>query len=514
MKPLCVKLLNILAGAALLVGLVQAPARAARFDVPSDNYPTIQSAVDAAAAAGNGAHFINLRVSRFQITEALNLSGFNADRTLTVRPDPRIAALRRATIASVVGHVSIVNVGGGFVTLQDLDLIRHVTNEEHLIVISSGRDIVIERCRIGSDWPTPGTPGKAALRVTRPERVVVRNCIVFARAPGTLDDGIVVSVETGNGRSIYLYNNTVADYRRRGIAIEATEDTLLVLRNNVVANHVSLEPEPVACSSDVPATAKVVSSHNAVFAGAGQVETKAGALPVFDTEALLQVARGQVMDAFLKTRWFADPLNHPNRNFFRLRNRGPLHETDRDAGQPVGPAAPLAEDIAVNDDWQHDLRPSDDPLRTDRGADQWRPVTAEDVEISEARLAPWHGLTMRGGGFGIVAVGPQTEPPPFIGDEEAMSGGGFRLGGAFISLGGSLHGPGRLELEPRPQAGGLLLSWRENGHTAYDLEETPAIAGDSVQWTPVSAEPAWVNGRRVITLGVGPSCRYYRLRKP
>lgn len=421
-----------------LAGALAVSVHAAHFGVP-DDFADLQSAVDAAAAADLEPHFINLRVERLDtFAEVLIGDAFSAERPLTIRPDPAVAVLRRVTIASRNGNQPILRLeNAGHVTIRDLDLLRHVPNDAHLVQLNGCADILLERCRLGSDWRSPGAGTWDNLVVHYPRQVVVRNCLFFSHVPGVFERGIVASIGDDARNSLLLYHNVVADARDIGIEISApARDSLVLLRNNVVANRPGLAPEPTAFRSQVQAGAIVVSSHNAVFASDGRVESVAWDQAVAGGE-LLRLAPAAVDDAFVESLWRIDPEWHPNPQFFRLRENGPLHRAAASAGLIVADdlahQLPHPRDVAVWDDWEEDPRPSGDPERVDRGADQYRPLLAGDLGITLPRLPPLHGLLLRGGGFEIVAVGPQTEPPPEL-DEEGMSGGGYSLRGGFGSL--------------------------------------------------------------------------------
>src|SRR5262249_54242116 len=141
-------------------------ARAVTIDyfVPSMATPTIQSAVDEAAKPMNTAALsrIFLIQSPVHTTEVLIGPPFTNARRILIRPD---AVLARATVVgdAVTQDIFHFTSGGqnGGATLQDLDIVREVTNNHHLIELDYGfTDLLVERCRIGSTDSSPsGTTG-------------------------------------------------------------------------------------------------------------------------------------------------------------------------------------------------------------------------------------------------------------------------------------------------------------------------------------------------------------------
>jgi hypothetical protein len=205
-----------------------------------------------------------------------------------------------------------------------------------------------------------------------PNDIVIRNCLFFSAVPGDMDYGIVAANFADDTNSLYLYNNVVADYQLRGVDITgaAVPGPLLVVRNNVVANHPAVAPEPLAFRSDVNLNMIVLSTHNAVFASAGFGEAVFGAQPVsgFPTGTMVRLARADLGPSFVQPAWNALPEWDPNPDFYRLVAAGPLHAAA--PGVTVTDGAPDPPDIAVRDDWEKDGRPGGLPAHTDRGADQ------------------------------------------------------------------------------------------------------------------------------------------------
>ncbi len=365
---------RILAG--LLVTSLLAPKSfAADYDVPAA-FATIQAAVAAAVAAGAAESYVNITDPVvFTNAEVFIGDDFDALHHLTFRPHPD-APFDRATISSQNGSQPIFHLeGAGYVTFQDLDIVRSTTNANHLILMAyaagtGNANNVIERCRIGSNWSTPGSAGWVYLRVVKPFGVIVRNSIFFSYVPGNFDVGIHVMFLDDPAQSILLYNNVVADHKIYGMYItDPTAGTTITLRNNVVANAEFLAPEPTAAFfSDVVAGVNVTTSHNTAFAGGGNVEQQAGAQSIIlpGAATFLLFARGDVDGAggaFHDAAWNLEPPSPWNANpdLFRLVDDGPLHSGAATYGVTVA---------SVVDDVEGDARPSGDPLHTDRGADQ------------------------------------------------------------------------------------------------------------------------------------------------
>lgn len=341
--------------------------------------PTLQEAVAAMADSADAENVIEIIASPIIISEPVELGiDFGANRKLAIRPGPN---LRRAVIASVdvggPGGGRPIFSGGsaGYVTLQDLDIVRNITNRYDLVILSDCYEFIIERCRIGSIWRSPGAEGWSNLRIARPTGVIVRNSIFFAYCPGTLDSGIQAELATAQNNSLLLYNNVVADYKEFGIHVTGGGDAVLILRNNVVLNHPETNPEPIAYHSAVAGDMTVETSHNAAFVSLAEAETIApGAQTIsgVDGADFLRRSRAQVEDAFVRHTWVIDPAWDSNIDFFRLVRGGPLHSEPADAGVNVYEQSPHDKDVAVTDDIEKDPRPAGIPMHTDRGADQIR----------------------------------------------------------------------------------------------------------------------------------------------
>ncbi len=344
------------------------------FEVP--NLFTLPAAVDAALAAGNETQYVDLTDSPVFTGASVTIEAADPawrQWKLIIRPQP---GNRRATIASTNGSQTIFSVGPNArdVTFQDLDIIRHATNNADLIEISSGTRITFDRCRIGSDWPSVGSQGRTMLTMTYPIDVLVRNCIFFSHMPANFARAI--RAQYGDvSNSVRLYNNVVANYARYGIDIASAHiGSLVLLRNNVVINQTAIAPEPFAYRSHVAEDVRVVSSHNVAFAGAGHEERVAGAQPIsaLHTPSFLRwVPSEAVLNAtFVDHTWNTVPPWNPNPHFYRLRLSGPLHDQPSKWGIDVFLHSPHPEDVAVKRDIERNVRPSGTPRHTDRGADQ------------------------------------------------------------------------------------------------------------------------------------------------
>ena len=143
---------------AIVIAASVAAAAPAEFDVPSPDYPTLAAAVAAAAASLESENIVNLQ-SNVTVGATIDLAAeFNAGHRLLIRPDPAIGGIGRAAILSTdpdapIFHMHVL--GGGYVTLQDLDLLRNITNDGHLLTISEYSNVTIERCRLGSIFSIP-----------------------------------------------------------------------------------------------------------------------------------------------------------------------------------------------------------------------------------------------------------------------------------------------------------------------------------------------------------------------
>lgn len=319
----------------LLLLILAGPVPAAQFKVP-DEFLTIQEAVDAAMAPANPDvdNFLDLGSAVFLIHEPIRIGpGFSQNRKLTLRPDPANPALRRVTVASDVSNQHLLELDhAGYVTIEDLDLIRHITNNQDLIWVDWCSQVTFHRCRMGSDWPVAGAADWSVMVLNYPQQVIVRNCTFFARATGTFDRNLYACLAADPSNRLLVYNTDFADHGLTGVEVASGGNGSLVLfRNNVVANHAPLDPEPTALVSALADSTIVVASHNATFASPGNVEDQMGPLPLLGAEAL-RFNPDEAVDGFEETVWCIDPPWDPNTWFYALRGAGLLHSVAADAG--------------------------------------------------------------------------------------------------------------------------------------------------------------------------------------
>lgn len=429
------------------LGLVLAAsvARAREFAVPTPECPTLQAAVDAAAApeAGEEPQFINVGVSRLDTFSGIAVgAGFGVDKPLVIRPDPTKPELRRVTVAAHFGHEPILAMtNASQVTVQDLDLIRHATNNDDLMRLVTCTNVIVQRCRIGSDWLSVGSRNRRNLLIDGPVAVVVRNCIFFSHLANNFEKAVEASLGSAQNRSLLLYHNLASDYRTYGFDIGAHGDAVVVFRNNVAVNRETTAPEPVACHSGVDPLVILRTSHNTAFASVANVEeAPLGTVSIFGADAPLRIDREVAGNAFREFVWLINPAWDPNPDFFRLVRGGLLNHDATDTGVRVADQHPDARDLAVVDDIEKDARPVTDERRTDRGPDQ-AVLRAEDLELTLPRIPVFEGSSS-GGVFvvrprpGPVFVGPQDDLPG-----EMMSGGGFAVRGRFVSIATGLPSP-------------------------------------------------------------------------
>ncbi len=347
-------------------------------DVPG-THATLQLAVAAAALSVDVDNEITISVSPVTTSENVAIgNAFGAGRRLVIRP---AAGLDRATIVSNAPTVTVLSItNAGHVTLQDLDILRNVTNVNHLVTILTGESVTIERCRIGTNAPTPGLPGYSNVFINYPTNVMLRNNILFARQPGLFDRAIDVLGFIDPTNSVRLYNNVLSDYRVHGIRIDAAiVGPLILLRNNVAVNHASLVPEPTGYRTQVAgAGPTVVTSHNVAFATPGSDETAAlGAQSILGTAPpSLVLPKASAAPAFVALDWASGPPYDDNADFYRLVPGGPLHLDATHYGFTPPNAYP---DVAVVDDIEKDPRPTGAVAHTDRGADQIELTTRVSV---------------------------------------------------------------------------------------------------------------------------------------
>jgi hypothetical protein len=510
-------------GLGWLLAIAPCPAE----DFYADDEDSLAQAIADAAASGDAENFINFDRASVNVTDAVVINGgFGPGHRLTIRPRPGLSTRPRTQIRSINSAAPIVTLQYvSHVTLQDLDLLRTTYNRSNLLQMESVTNVVVERCRVGSVSSSGGLAGAANIAIYRPVRVVVRNTICFAYTPGTFDRGIVVNEATASQAGIWLYNNLVADHRRYGIDITASGDSTLVLRNNVVVNHpAAILPEPSAYRSSVSVEVVVRSSNNTAFASAvlANLEQQVSAQNIsnFDHADFLQRDRLAAALAFHQTRWATQPEANPNWNLFRLRDDGPLHEGGSRTGLTIADGDPDALDIAVTDDIEKDPRPSNhgSGSHTDRGPDQFRPLTANDITADlRPRLPGIESIRLSGGRFDIVTVGPQEDLLVF---GTGMHGGNYTAGGRLSGVAGmalALSRPVMLAVRLDGGSTDLKFSWPLWAE-AYAVEEAAMIGGGSpdpgANWKPVMQIPTVEQD--TFTLRLTPTAtgnRFYRLRK-
>ncbi|MDZ4803239.1 MAG: hypothetical protein SGI90_00070 [Candidatus Eisenbacteria bacterium] len=370
-------------------------AQAVDFDIPG-THPTMQAAVAAAAVSPDINNTITISVSPVQTNASIDIgAAFSPARRLVIRPG---AALTRASIVNSTPGVTVVSLlSAANVTIQDLDILRNITNNNHIVSINQCEEILIERCRIGSNWTTPGTPSWANVRILYPTAILLRNNILFARSAGTFDYGINADSFNDAANSLRLYNNVVSDYRTYGIRIEAAiAGPLVLLRNNVVVNLAALVPEPVAYRTEAAGGGPtVITSHNVCFASAGFEETGAGGAQSIAGLAsfFLMFLKPNVVPSFTQTLWTTAPPYDANTNMYRLVNGGPPHNAPGDYGMTVGN---VGSDIAVIDDIEGDVRPGGPGPHTDRGADQLEPGVMSGIGDIDIRSEGLRAAVRRG----------------------------------------------------------------------------------------------------------------------
>lgn len=375
----------LLAALAGLAGPAALPAAAATYTYPGAGYATLQDAITHAEGSADAVNYLNLGVAPITTAAEVVLdNSFNAGRQLIIRPDPALG-LARTAIVSQNGTQAIFRIAhAGYVTFQDLDILRNSTNANHLMIVDFADHVTIERCRIGSTWSSVGSAGWSNLHILYPTDIVVRNCILFSRVLGNFARGVYADGFTDPNNSLFLYNNDVADYGTYGIHINCTmAGVTVVLRNNVVINHPGATVEPTAYRSGVGPDVTLVTDGNTAFATAANVETfiAAGMASIAGpAPGRLRLERAQVGACFVTWAWNATPPWHANPTFYRLLDFGPLHQDGFVHGVTVANGAPDPNDIAVADDIERDARPGGSPLHTDRGADQ--------IEDGALTLAP------------------------------------------------------------------------------------------------------------------------------
>ncbi len=377
---------SITGSLALTVATSGASATAADFLVP-DDFP-LPIAVQLACNSLDPVNTIRI-TERITITGTIDIDA-SCDGTgaVVIRPD---VDGDRATIESAHAGPAFRLVSCERVTLQDLDVVRTWPNSTNLIEIFTAIDCTIERCRLGSVLFVSARDGRGStqppdgarraagsvLSIAYPKNVVVRNSLCFSTPHGAFSRGIEVTNMSDTDNSIFLYNNVVGDYAEYGISVQGggLDGPLALLRNNVAVNHVDLAVEPVAYRSDFFAPGEVVTSHNVALATLGQVEVIGGGAITITADGVpvaefLRLERPEVDDVFVEYRWFIGDWD-PNVDLYRLEPAAnPMHDAPGAFGQTVADGSPHPRDVAVEDDIEHDARPSGDTLHTDRGVDQ------------------------------------------------------------------------------------------------------------------------------------------------
>jgi len=345
--------------AALLVLALGQGAGAGEYHVPAP-YATLQAALDAAAAGGDALETVLLDADVDLDAAAVIPQGFGAAHALVVRPG---AGRDRARLRMLSGiEPAIVASAASHVTLQDLDVVRHAFNEEFLVVYENCSEMVIERCRIGSDWPEAGIPNCSTVYWSFPLNGTIRNTIVFAAAPGTWQTAIVVVHHDTPGSRLRVYHNTVEGFYASGINLKGTAGEVY-LRNNVVVTAPAIAPDPVGYSADIGPGLSLHASHNAVFADAGD---EWGGPDDIRGSSFARLDFIDLAASFVSTEWIE---NDANAGYLSLQGGGPLHTPSR-FGVALPGGAPDAGDGQVFDDWERQSRPGGAPAHTDRGADQ------------------------------------------------------------------------------------------------------------------------------------------------
>lgn len=355
--------------AVLIVAVSAGPATAVSYDVPN-THPTLQDAISDAALSPDVNNVITISASPVLTNTTISIGAqFGPTRQLVIRP---AANLTRASVVNENPVVLIFQlISAEYVTIEDLDILRNVTNGQSLVWIELCEEVLIQRCRIGSNWSATGTAGWSNVVIQYPYNITLRNNIVFANATGTFDDGINIAQISDPDNSVRLYNNDVSDYKNYGIRVEASAPgALILLRNNVAVNHEDLVVEPFAYRSDVMNGVNVVTSHNVAFASAPLVQFLGGLDIAGTASSFINLSKADAPASFVTVDWAM--VFDANADFYRLANLGPLHDGVGDYGTTVTNVFP---DFEVIDDVEKDYRPGGVDLHSDRGADQLEPGT-------------------------------------------------------------------------------------------------------------------------------------------
>ena len=126
---------------AVFIIVLGTPTEAADLYVPSDGFPTLQSAVTEAAGNGEVLNTIWL-VDRVSTTASITIGDdFGSDRALVIRP---VETLGRGTIESLNGSQTVFFFDNCYnVTFQDLDILRNTTNANDLILMNFATNCLI-----------------------------------------------------------------------------------------------------------------------------------------------------------------------------------------------------------------------------------------------------------------------------------------------------------------------------------------------------------------------------------
>jgi hypothetical protein len=363
---------------------------AATFNVA--NEADLQTAINNAPNNGDASNTIRITTSPIFVSQII--IGDQKGHPLLIAPDTTLARVQiQATSASTpvidFNHATSV-------TLQDLDVIRTLTNLGHLVTLENqSANVTIERCRIGFGAATVGNPTNHEVMVMDyPIHVVIRNSILFSDLPGNFDDAIKATM-TDQSNSLFLYNDAISGYGKYGVEVDdGASNSVLVFRNDVLVNAAGLSPEPVAFHSTVGQLVNVVSSHNTIFGSPANLEVVTGVQAVAGSGSALRVLGKTLVSgaggAFVSASW-SSSVSDPD--YFRLVPGGLLHLDTTSAGATVGNGSPSAFDIAVTDDIEKDPRPNGTPVHTDRGPDQ---IRTNDVLAASASVpvGPWATLAL------------------------------------------------------------------------------------------------------------------------
>jgi hypothetical protein len=380
--------------AVVLLLLAPLPARALIIEVPNQQ-ADLQKAIDAASKSVDPDNYVYLTQTPFYWNATISISdpNLNGSHHLTIRPKPGIPTLPRVEIINQDPNswlLSASSVTG--VTIQDLDLLRDVTNLSDLVSLSMCTSLTVERCRLGYVNVSLGGSHLEMVTIVYPTHVVIRNCMFFSVMPAEFDVALHAAAMGDPMNSLYLYNNDFSDYGKVGVRSDGTgpPNALIVLRNNVAVNSAGISPEPVAYSSGAQLIMRVRTSYNTAFASAGSAEAlDVGAQSIAgssqaDFLQLIPSASEENGD-FVTRAWDATPgaLNH---DFYHLIGTAGLHSPPSRYGVTVQNGSPSPEDEAVTNDIDDQARPSLGSLpHTDRGADQ---LDSETAAASATAISP------------------------------------------------------------------------------------------------------------------------------